>query len=555
MRDSCVNWVVGSTFAMVSIFGQLAVSDDKDVKKERLLNERWSEECGQSSECDGDKAGGCLRGLLEPIATRLPSNPDSSLFNEDFAPTMPADRIFTVWDMACLWIGLVIGVPTYYMAGSLVELGMSWWEGIVTVFIGNMVVLVPMVLIGHAGTKFGVPFPVLARASFGIRGANVPSLLRALVACGWFGIQTWIGGQAVFQLLNASLNGSLAGSVVPWLGISAAEFGCFMAFWLLQVTIISHGIESIRKLENLSAPILIALSGALLAWAYVRAGGFGPMLSAPSQFIPGGPKAGQFWQTFFPALTANVGFWATLSLNISDFTRYSKSQSDQLTGQAIGLPLFMAAFTFVGLAVTSATVVIFGEAISDPIQLLARIDGLFPTLLSLLGVILATLSTNIAANVVAPANALVNLNPSFFSFKKAGLFTALAGILLQPWRLIQTSQEFIYTWLIGYSALLGPVGGIMLVDYFGLRARSLNIDDLFSYDKGGLYWYTNGYNVSALVALVVSIVPNIPGFLASTGALDCPEVFTVIYSNAWFVGFCLAGFVYWTLPKRHLLSQ
>lgn len=237
MRDSCVNWVVGSTFAMVSIFGQLAVSDDKDVKKERLLNERWSEECGQSSECDGDKAGGCLRGLLEPIATRLPSNPDSSLFNEDFAPTMPADRIFTVWDMACLWIGLVIGVPTYYMAGSLVELGMSWWEGIVTVFIGNMVVLVPMVLIGHAGTKFGVPFPVLARASFGIRGANVPSLLRALVACGWFGIQTWIGGQAVFQLLNASLNGSLAGSVVPWLGISAAEFGCFMAFWLLQVRV------------------------------------------------------------------------------------------------------------------------------------------------------------------------------------------------------------------------------------------------------------------------------------------------------------------------------
>ncbi|KAG0626230.1 hypothetical protein M758_2G112700 [Ceratodon purpureus] len=543
---------------MISIFGRLASQGDACGRQERLLSAKWGDGRGDDGGGDGrDGAGvGFWEGLLEPIAPQVPSDPDRSLWNEDFAPTMASGRMFSTLDMACLWIGLVVGVPTYYMAGSLVELGMAWWQGILTVLIGNLVVLVPMVLSGHAGTKFGVPFPVLARASFGIRGANVPSLLRALVACGWFGIQTWIGGQAIYQLLNTLLKGSLTGGAVPWLGISVAEFGCFMVFWLLQVGIIWNGIESIRELEKLSAPILILLSGALLAWAYIQAGGFGPMLSLPSQFIPGGPKEGQFWQTFFPALTANVGFWATLSLNIPDFTRYSKSQADQLTGQAIGLPIFMAAFTFVGLAVTSATVVIFGQAISDPIQLLARIDGILPTLLSLVGVILATLTTNIAANVVAPANALVNLNPSIFSFRTAGLFTAIVGILLQPWRLIQTSQDYIYTWLIGYSALLGPVGGIMLVDYFGLRGRSLNIDDIFSRDKGALYWYTNGYNVAALAALFAGIIPNIPGFLVSTGLLkNCPHIFTVIYDNAWFVGFCIAGLVYRALSKRQLQTM
>jgi NCS1 family nucleobase:cation symporter-1 len=234
----------------------------------------------------------------------------------------------------------------------------------------------------------------------------------------------------------------------------------------------------------------------------------------------------------------------------ADFTRYSKSQVDQLTGQAIGLPVFMAAFTFVGLAVTSATVVIFGRAISDPIQLLALIDGFFPILLSLVGVILATLTTNIAANIVAPANALVNLNPSVFSFRAGGLLTAVIGVLLAPWRLIQSSQGFIYTWLIGYSALLGPVGGIILVDYFALRSRKLDIDDLFSCKNGGLYWYTNGYNIMALVALVAGILPNVPGFLVTTGVwASCPRVFSIIYDNAWFIGFCIAGLVYRTLSS------
>ncbi|KAG6543959.1 hypothetical protein Mapa_014583 [Marchantia paleacea] len=507
--------------------------------------------CAAAGEGPGVERAGVWGALLEPIDPRLPLDPHKSLINEDFSPALPEQRTFSVWDLASLWVGLVVGIPTYYMAGSLVEMGMSWWQGILTVLAGNLIVLVPMILSGHGGTKYGIPFPVLSRAAFGIRGANVPSLLRALVGCGWFGIQTWIGGQAIFQLLNALLQVKMDGAVIPFIGTSLPELGCFLLFWSMQVGIIWNGIESIRELEKYCAPVLIGLSASLLAWAYCRAGGFGPMLSAPSQFIVGGPKEGQFWAAFFPALTANVGFWATLSLNIPDFTRYAHSQADQLVGQALGLPLFMAAFTFVGLAVTSATVVIFGRAISDPIEVLSLVGSFVPTLLSLVGVILATITTNIAANVVAPANALVNINPAVFSFRKGGMITAILSILLAPWRLIQSSQGFIYTWLIGYSALLGPVGGIVITDYFLVRNRDLNISDLYSMSPDGQYWYSGGFNLNAMASLVLGVLPNVPGFLASAGLVEkVPQAFKLIYDNSWFVGFLLSSAVYWLLTSR-----
>ncbi|GAQ82450.1 allantoin permease [Klebsormidium nitens] len=463
---------------------------------------------------------------------------------------MPEGRIFSIWDLTSLWIGLVVAVPTYYLAGSLVEMGMSWWQGVVTVFCGNLLVLLPMILNGHPGTKYGIPFPVLSRASFGILGTNIPSLLRALVACGWFGIQSWVGGQAIYTLANACLGGKLAQPPTPWLGTSVPELASFFVFWSLQVAIIWNGIESIRDLEKYSAPVLILMCAALLAWAYTQAGGFGSMLSTPSQFVPGGPKEGQFWSAFFPSLTANVGFWATLSLNIPDFTRYAHSQRDQLTGQAIGLPLFMAAFTFVGLAVTSATVVIFGEAISDPIALLGRIEGVLPIALSLLGLTLATLTTNIAANVVAPANALVNLDPTRFSFRAGGLLTAVLGFVLAPWRLISSTQGFIFTWLIGYSALLGPVGGIVITDYFILRRRKLNVDALYTYGPDSEYWYRGGYNTAALTALAVGVLPNVPGFLQAAGFVaSIPPIWRTVYNNAWVVGFTTAAVLYYFLMQ------
>ncbi|CAI9270776.1 unnamed protein product [Lactuca saligna] len=483
--------------------------------------------------------------LFRPMSSTLPDSipdfqPDPTLINDDLAPTPASQRTYSGWEMASLWVGLVVGVPTYYLAGSLVDLGMSWWQGILTVVTANIITVVALGLTGHPGTKYGIPFPVLARSAFGIHGAHIPTLLRGLVACGWYGIETWIGGEAIFLLLPKSIKNSSLSNSIPWLGTSPIEFACFLVFWVAQLVVVIKGMDGIRELEKYSAPILIVLTSALLIWAYVNAGGFGQVLSMSSRL-----SSSEFWALFFPSLTANVSFWATLALNIPDFTRYAKSQKDQIIGQA-GLPILMGAFTFVGLAVTASTQVIFGRVISNPIELLGKIGGISTMILSIIGITLATITTNIAANVVAPANALVNLSPSLFTFRRGALLTALLGIAFQPWRLLQSSESFVYTWLVGYSALMGPITGIMLADYYLIKSRNLQINDLYTLNPVGNYFYYNGYNLGAIAALVIGILPVIPGFLEKIGVLNSiPELLVMIYNNAWFFGFFSAGVVYW----------
>ncbi|XP_033508902.1 purine-uracil permease NCS1 [Nicotiana tomentosiformis] len=465
--------------------------------------------------------------------------PDPSLTNDDLKPTTTDQRNFSGWEMASLWIGLVVGVPSYYLAGSLVDLGMAWWQGIAIVVIANLITLVPLILIGQPGTKYGISFPILARSSFGIRGAHIPTLLRALVGCGWYGIETWIGGEAIFLLLPKVIKESSLSLPLSWLGTSPIEFTCFITFWIAQLAIVWKGMDGIRELEKYSAPILIALTSCLLIWSYVKAGGFGHMFNLSSRI-----SSSQFWSLFFPSITANISFWATLALNIPDFTRYAKSQNDQIIGQ-IGLPIFMGLFTFVGLAVTSSTPVIFGHVISNPITLLGEIGGLLTIILAIIGISLATITTNIAANVVAPANALVNLSPSKFTFRRGALLTALLGIAFQPWRLLKSSESFVYTWLVGYSAILGPIMGILLADYYLIQGMNLRIKDLYTLSPSGAYYYKSGYNLVAMFALVIGILPVIPGFLQNVGILSSiPKPFTIIYNNAWFFSLFLAGGLY-----------
>ena len=471
---------------------------------------------------------------------------DSKYWNKDLSPTKLENRKWGTWDIAALWIGMSVCITTYMLASSLIAGGMNWWQAILTICLGNIIVLIPMVLNAHAGTKYGISFPVYCRASFGIKGSNIPAMLRAFVACGWFGIQTWIGGWAIYKLLAVAFPGweTLPAS---FFGINIAQFLCFMAFWVINMLIVWRGMESIRFIENYSAPLLLIVGIALLGWAYFRAGGFGPILAQPSQFELGGAKEGQFWKFFFPALTGMVGYWATLSLNIPDFTRYAKSQKSQIAGQAIGLPMTMTLYSFIGVAVTSATMLIFGETIWDPVVLLSKFSSPFIIAISMISLTLATLTTNLAANVVSPANDFSNLWPSKISFKMGGLITGLVGIIMMPWKLVADPKGYIFTWLIGYSALLGSVGGVLLSDYFLVRRTKLDLAELFRHP--GIYSYKNGFNSVAIIALVFGIIPCLPGFLGTIGAMNVPEFWMTLYNYAWFVSFAASFSSYALITK------
>ena len=498
---------------------------------------------------------------MNPTVSGLAANaPDveadieqSRLFNADLAPVPASRRKWGTFSFAALWISMSACIPTYMLASSLISGGMNWSEAVLTIFLANLIVLIPMILNAHAGTKYGIPFPVYCRAAFGPVGANVPAVLRALVACGWFGIQTWIGGAAIYKICAVIFHINLS-PATNWFGITFGQFLCFLFFWCVNMAVVYRGVETIRWLLNIKAPLLIALGLALLYWAYTKAGGFGPILSQPSAFADGQPKAGQFWNYFFPALTGMVGFWATLSLNIPDFSRYAKSQRDQVIGQTLGLPTTMALFAFIGVAVTSATTIIFGQTIWDPVEVLTRFTNPWILVMAMLALCVATLATNIAANVVSPANDFAQLAPRKISFRLGGLVTGIIGVLMMPWKLVADPTGYVFTWLIAYSALLGPIGGILIADYFVIHRCQLNVTALYRSD--GEYRFTRGFSIVALVSLAVGVLPSLPGFLINVRLLNAARVSPVMahfYNYAWFIGFALAFVAY--LAGRKLVPE
>ena len=455
--------------------------------------------------------------------------PDPRLYNKDLAPTSIAQRTWTTYNYIALWFSMSMEVTTYMLAASLIAGGMNWKQAVGTILLGNLIVLIPMLLNAHAGAKYGIPFPVFVRASFGLRGAQIPALLRAVVACGWFGIQSWIGGQAIAQMIYVL---SPSAEHMPWV-----VWACFLGFWLLNMAVVWRGVESIRFLQSFSAPFMLLMSLLLLFWMLHRAGGFGPMLSAPSKFH----STGSFLHFFFPSLTAMVGYWATLSLNIPDFTRYAKSQDAQIAGQAFGLPVAMTLYSFIGIAVTSASTVVFGEPIWSPITLLGRFHQPLIAFLGLIALLVATLNVNIGANVVSPSNDFSNLAPRLISFRTGGLITGFLGLAMMPWKLMSSFGNYVFGWLVGYSGLLGPVAGIMVADYFLIRGTRLDTYSL--YRRGGIYEYRNGFNPVALAALVIGVVA------ALIGRFVAPVAF--LYDYAWFVGFFLSGGLYYAMMRGH----
>ncbi|HEY6347879.1 MAG TPA: NCS1 family nucleobase:cation symporter-1 [Candidatus Angelobacter sp.] len=461
-------------------------------------------------------------------STARASIESSPLYNPDLAPVSAERRTWTTYNYAALWVSMSVNTLTYILAGSFIQKGMNWKQALVVVFVGNTIVLVPMLLNSHPGARYGIPFPVLARASFGVLGANVAAVLRGLVACGWFGIQSWIGGEAINILLSA---------IWPaWSNVAHGTAICFMVFWLINLLVILKGIEYVRFLQGFSAPILLGVGVLLFVWAYMASGGLSAMLSAPSKFS----NNKDFLKALVPALNAAVGFWSTVSLNIPDFTRFARNQRGQAIGQAFALPLAMTLYSFVAVAVTSATVVIYGSAIWDPVLLLSRFRSPFAVIASLLAILLATLNVNIGANVVSPANDFSNLWPRKISFKIGGVITCFIGIAMMPWKLLANYDTFVVRWLGGYAALLGSVAGIMICDYFVIRRKRLATDDL--YLRNGQYEYSHGVNWRAIAALCIGSAMALMG-------LKIPSI-RFLYDYSWFVGFMVAFIVYWTLMGR-----
>ena len=465
---------------------------------------------------------------IHSAALRAETIQNSSLYNKDLAPVPSERRVWRTYNYAALWVSMSVNIPTYMLASGMIAGGMNWRQALFTVLLGNVLVLIPMLLNAHAGAQYGIPIPVFARASFGVLGANVPAILRALVACGWFGIQTWIGGEAINAMIVA-----LAPS---WARFSSGPAICFVFFWLLNVLVILRGIETIRFLQGISAPFLLLIGLALLLWARSKAGGFGPMLATPSKF----QTFGEFFRFFIPSLTGVVGFWATVSLNIPDFTRYARGQRDQIVGQALGLPATMTFYSFIGIAVTSATMIIFGQALWDPVAVLSRLGNPFAVVLAMIALLMATLNVNVAANVVSPANDFSNLSPRRISFRTGGLITAVVGLLMQPWKLLASYGSYIFIWLVGYSGFLGPIAGVLICDYFVVRKKLLVVEDL--YQRNSVYEYSRGFNWTAVAALAAGAA------VAFVGLVFPPLRF--LYNYAWFVGFLVSFLAYFALMNR-----
>jgi NCS1 family nucleobase:cation symporter-1 len=480
-----------------------------------------------------------MSGLID-LAEPLPPSP---YLNADLAPTPLERRTWNLWHFASLWVGLSVCIPTYMLAASLIQAGMNWWQSLLTILLGNAIVLIPLAINAHAGTRYGIPFPVYARASFGLRGAHLPALLRSVVACGWFGIQTWIGGLAISEILGILWPGWRGlGGAWAFMGFGLPAYLGFAAFWLINLWFVWAGTESIKWLETLSAPFLIVIGLALLWWAASRVGGLGTILGR-SGALTGtqapGTQGRFFGSLFLPWVTAMVGYWATLSLSIPDFTRYARSQRDQIEGQALGLLTTMPLFAFIGVAVTSATVILYGKAIWNPVELVGRLaeENKSPAmaLLALIVILVATLTTNIAANIVAPANSFANLSPRRISARAGGLIAAVIGVLILPWKLLDAYQ----TWLISYSGLLGAIGGVIVCDYAVVRRGRLRLPDL--YMESGAYTYRNGVNLRAVMAAAAGVLT------ALAGTLD-PRL-SFLFSGAWFSAAIVSFLLYLVLMR------
>jgi NCS1 family nucleobase:cation symporter-1 len=478
-------------------------------------------------------------GRVELTPTALDKVEHSPHYNPDLAPVPISRRNWTTYNYAALWISMAHCIPTYMLSSGLIAAGMNWWQALITILLGNTIVLAPILLNSHPGTKYGIPFPVFARAAYGTYGSNLPALMRAIVACGWFGIQAWIGGQALHTFFAAVFPSWHLALGHPIGGHTPTEWISFLAFWGINILIIYRSMDLLRHVENWAAPFVLVMTACLVAWAIWRAHGLGYLLTEKSKFT----TWAQFHAVFIPSLTAMIGFWATLSLNMPDFTRFGRSQREQVIGQTVALPTTMTLFAAMGVIITSAAIVIYPNLpmsdLWDPVKLVGQFKQPLVIAISMFTVVVATLAVNIAANVVSPANDFANAFPKWISFRTGGLITGILGILMQPWKLLADPSGYIFAWLLGYSGGLGSIAGVLIVDYWIVRKKQLALADLYLPD--GTYTYNRGWNWRAVVATLL-------GCVAAWIGLIVPAL-RPLYDYAWFVGFGVAAITHFVLMK------
>ena len=482
------------------------------------------------------------------------SKASSSLHNEDLSPVIRSKRTFSTFDTASLWVGLVVCVPAWTLVSSLMALGnISAFMALSLVFVANLFVVWPIVLQASPGIKYGIPFVVHARSSFGVRGANVAGLSRGLIASVWFGIQTVVGAKCLKSL---AVDLGVSSSLVPYL-----DGLCYGIFWLAQAYVVWNDIESIKTIEKLAAPILLFLTLILFTFTCASSGGIVKSVltafSANSSVMSGSSGSSFSWKTFFQAATASASFWATMICNASDFSRFSKSDTS-FKKASFAMPLAMVVFAFASIVVTSSTAQISNtnsNLITDPMVVTSLLSvhfnwGKIASVLAAVGILTATLSTNIAANILAPANAIQNLAPSRLSFRTSAILSMILGTLCLPWKLTGDASSYILVWLTGYGAFLAPILGIMLCDYFLIRNKTLMLEDLYSTDTNGAYFFTNGVNYKAMLAFAIGIFANLPGFLHAVRILPSsmlPACLAMAYDCAWFVGVFFGGVAHFVL--------
>jgi len=482
---------------------------------------------------------------------------DSRFYNSELAPVPIEKRTWNTYNYTALWMAMAFCVPSYSLAAGLILFGMNWLQAFLTITLANLIVLVPMLLNSHAGTKYGIPFPVYARAFFGMHGANLAALLRALVACGWFGVQTWIGGSAMYSIIGRMTGAgwaeaaSIAGK--PW-----TLWLCFALFWFGQMVFIWRGMNAVRWLENWAAPVLALSLVAVAVWIVGEAGGIGSIFSQESRLGWGA----DFWKVFAPSLMGMIAFWATLSLNIPDFSRFSASQRKQTIGQILGLPTSMAFIALLSIIITSSAVEVYGDELGDnlnslfdPVNLINRFDSTLAVFVGLLVVILATVSTNIAANVVSPSYDFSNAFPKRISFRVGGLITGVIGVVILPWKLYEDPDIYIFAWLNTYGGLLAPIAGVLAAGYW-VRART-HLDLSALYAERGRYWYSGGWNWAALVASLAGALLAVGGAYSTVddqGVKSGPfpvdgliPFLKDLYDYSWLVGFVAAFLLYLVL--------